>query len=68
MIFGFRTRKKTERGRRIWDRVKLHVPMKIGDTSASRDGALLAHALDAVAAGVDIIKALEITGRRPATT
>src|SRR5436309_11677797 len=30
IIFGFRKWKKTEMGRRVWDRFKLKVPMKIG--------------------------------------
>src|SRR6476619_7095617 len=31
MIFGFRKWKRTERGRQMWDRFKLKIPMKIGD-------------------------------------
>ncbi|MFN2469343.1 MAG: type II secretion system F family protein [Gaiellaceae bacterium] len=62
-IFGFIKGKKTERGRRIWDRVKLKVPMKIGDTVLKVTMARFSRTLSTlVAAGVDIIKALEITG------
>src|SRR5207248_2335671 len=30
IIFAFRRLKNTERGRRVWDRFKLKVPMKVG--------------------------------------
>src|SRR5712691_6876671 len=33
-IFGVRKYKQTESGRQLWDRVKLRLPMKIGDTVA----------------------------------
>jgi type IV pilus assembly protein PilC len=63
MIFGFRYAKGTEPGRRIWDRVKLHVPMKIGDTVRKVSMARFSRTLSTLTgAGVDIIKALEITG------
>jgi type IV pilus assembly protein PilC len=62
VIFGFRRWKKTENGRRIWDTVKLRVPMKIGDTVRKVTLARFSRTLATlVAAGVDIIKALEIT-------
>jgi type IV pilus assembly protein PilC len=62
-IFGFRYAKGTEPGRRVWDRVKLHAPMKIGDTVRKVAMARFARTLSTlVGAGVDIIKALEITG------
>jgi type IV pilus assembly protein PilC len=63
MIFGFRYAKGTEPGRRVWDRVKLHVPMKIGDTVRKVCMARFSRTLSTLTgAGVDIIKALEITG------
>src|SRR6478609_2906412 len=31
MIFAFRRWKRTERGRKVWDRFKLRIPMRIGD-------------------------------------
>jgi type IV pilus assembly protein PilC len=62
-IFGFRYAKGTEPGRRVWDRVKLHAPMKIGDTVRKVAMARFSRTLSTlVGAGVDIIKALEITG------
>jgi type IV pilus assembly protein PilC len=63
MIFGFRYAKGTEPGRRVWDRLKLHAPMKIGDTVRKVAMARFSRTLSTlVGAGVDIIKALEITG------
>jgi type IV pilus assembly protein PilC len=63
LIFGFRYAKGTEPGRRVWDRFKLHVPMKIGDTVRKVAMARFSRTLSTlVGAGVDIIKALEITG------
>jgi type IV pilus assembly protein PilC len=62
--FIFKKWKSTENGRRIWDRFKLRVPMKIGDTVLKVTMARFSRTLSTlVAAGVDIIKALEITGQ-----
>jgi type IV pilus assembly protein PilC len=56
--------KKTERGRQLWDRLKLKIPMKIGDVVLKVTMARFSRTLSTlVAAGVDIIKALEITGQ-----
>jgi len=64
IIFGLRYLKGTEAGRRVWDRVKLRVPMKIGDTVRKVAMARFSRTLSTlVGAGVDIIKALEITGQ-----
>jgi type IV pilus assembly protein PilC len=61
-IFGFRKWKSTESGRRVWDRVKLRLPVKIGDTVRKITLARFSRTLSTlVAAGVDIIRALEIT-------
>src|SRR3954447_3356781 len=61
-IFGFRKWKSTESGRRGWDQVKLRLPMKIGDTVRKITLARFSRTLSTlVAAGVDIIRALEIT-------
>ncbi len=62
--FIFKKWKSTENGRRNWDRFKLKVPMKIGDTVLKVTMARFSRTLSTlVAAGVDIIKALEITGQ-----
>jgi len=56
--------KKTEGGRQKWDRFKLKLPMRIGDTVLKVTMARFSRTLSTlVAAGVDIIKALEITGQ-----
>ena len=62
-IFGFRKWKKTEPGRKQWDRFKLKVP-KIGPVVLKVTMARFSRTLSTlVSAGVDIIKALEITGQ-----
>src|SRR5438270_516233 len=63
-IWGFRRYKRTDHGRELWDRFKLRIPMKIGDTVLKVTMARFSRTLSTlVAAGVDIIKALEITGQ-----
>ena len=63
-FFGIKRFKKTERGRQFWDRLKLRIPMKIGDVVLKVTMARFSRTLSTlVAAGVDIIKALEITGQ-----
>jgi type IV pilus assembly protein PilC len=64
LIFGFMRWKKSERGRKRWDRFKLKIPMKIGDVVLKVTMARFSRTLGTlVAAGVDIIRALEITGQ-----
>jgi type IV pilus assembly protein PilC len=63
MIWGFFRYKKTESGRQMWDRFKLRIPLKIGEVVLKVTMARLLRTLATlVAAGVDIIKALEIAG------
>ena len=63
-IFGLRKYKKTEPGRKKWDRIKLKIPMKIGSVVLKVTMARFSRTLSTlVSAGVDIIKALEITGQ-----
>jgi type IV pilus assembly protein PilC len=63
-IWLFRKWKATESGRQVWDRFKLRLPMRIGDTVLKVTMARFSRTLSTlVAAGVDIIKALEITGQ-----
>jgi type IV pilus assembly protein PilC len=63
-IYLFARWKRSDGGRKKWDRFKLHVPMKIGDVVLKVTMARFARTLSTlVAAGVDIIKALEITGQ-----
>src|SRR5919106_4662839 len=62
-VVGFRRWKKSENGRKVWDRFKRRVPMKIGQVVLKVTMARFSRTLSTlVAAGVDIIKALEITG------
>jgi type IV pilus assembly protein PilC len=62
-IFGFLRYKKTESGRRRWDRLRLKVPMGIGKVVLKVGMARFSRTLSTlVGAGVDIIRALEITG------
>jgi type IV pilus assembly protein PilC len=63
-IWGLRKYKKTESGRRVWDRIKLKIPMKIGSVVLKVTMARFSRTLSTlVSAGVDIIQALEITGQ-----
>jgi type IV pilus assembly protein PilC len=63
-VWGFFRWKRTESGRKQWDTIKLRIPMKIGDTVRKVTMARFSRTLSTlVAAGVDIIKALEITGQ-----
>jgi type IV pilus assembly protein PilC len=62
--YGLMRWRKTEKGRQTWDRLRLRIPMKIGDTARKISIARFSRTLSTlVAAGVDIIKALEITGQ-----
>jgi type IV pilus assembly protein PilC len=63
IIWGGLRYKKTESGRQAWDRFKLRIPLKIGEVVLKVTMARLLRTLATlVAAGVDIIKALEISG------
>src|SRR2546430_2552568 len=62
--FGIRKLKRTDQGRQVWDRTKLRIPMRIGDTVRKITMARFSRTLSTlVASGVDIIKSLEITGQ-----
>jgi type IV pilus assembly protein PilC len=64
LVFGFFRGKKTDRGRQLWDRARLRAPMRIGETIRKITMARFSRTLSTlVAAGVDIIKALEITAQ-----
>ena len=63
LVWGTLRYKKTESGRQKWDRIKLRIPLKIGEVVLKIVMARLLRTLATlVAAGVDIIKALEIAG------
>jgi len=63
-VFGFRRWKRTPGGRQVWDRFKLRAPAGIGKVVLKVTMARFSRTLATlVAAGVDIIKALEISGQ-----
>jgi type IV pilus assembly protein PilC len=63
-LFSFKRWKKTPAGKAKWDAFTLKVPMKIGDVVLKVCMARFSRTLSTlIAAGVDIIKALEITGQ-----
>ena len=62
--FAFKKWRKTAHGQRNWDRFKLRLPMKIGDVVLKITMARFSRTFSTlVAAGVDIIKAIEITSQ-----
>jgi type IV pilus assembly protein PilC len=62
-IWGIRKLKSSEPGRQRWDRIKLRLPMKVGDVVQKIALARFSRTLATLmSAGVDIITALEITG------
>jgi type IV pilus assembly protein PilC len=63
LIWGGLRYKRTQSGRQKWDRLKLNFPLKIGEVVLKITMARLLRTLATlVAAGVDIIKALDIAG------
>jgi type IV pilus assembly protein PilC len=63
-LYGFRRWKRTTAGRQTWDRFKLRAPAGIGKVVLKVTMARFSRTLATlVAAGVDIIKALEISGQ-----
>jgi type IV pilus assembly protein PilC len=63
-IYGFMRWKKTEGGRQVWDRFKLRVPFTIGQVVRKVSMARWSRTLSTlIAAGVDIVKALDITAQ-----
>jgi type IV pilus assembly protein PilC len=56
--------KKTEQGRRIWDRIKLKLPMKVGPVVQKIALARFSRTLATlIGSGVPILQAIEITGK-----
>jgi type IV pilus assembly protein PilC len=63
MIFAFLRLKKTEKGRRVWDRMRMKAPVGIGKVILKVGMARFSRTLSTlIGSGVDIIRALEITG------
>ena len=62
-FYGIRRYKKTESGRRLWDKIRIRAPAGIGKVIIKIGMARFSRTLSTlVAAGVDIIRSLEITG------
>jgi type IV pilus assembly protein PilC len=60
---GFLRAKKTERGRAVWDRVKLRLPAHIGDIVQKVAVARWSRTLSgSVSAGVPLLQAIRVTG------
>ena len=63
IIFAFFRAKKTHRGRRVWDRLRMKAPVGIGKVVLKVGMARFSRTLSTlIGSGVDIIRALEITG------
>jgi type IV pilus assembly protein PilC len=63
IIFGFLRLKKTEPGRRVWDKARMKAPVGIGAVILKVGMARFSRTLSTlIGSGVDIIRALEITG------
>jgi type IV pilus assembly protein PilC len=61
---GFKKWRKTEHGKRNWDKFKLKLPMQVGDVVLKVTMARFSRTFSTlVGAGVDIIKAIEITAQ-----
>jgi type IV pilus assembly protein PilC len=64
MVVGFISWRRSRWGRTQWDRLKLRIPMKIGDVVQKVALARWSRTLSSLtSAGVPIIQALEITGK-----
>ncbi|MGI8632630.1 MAG: type II secretion system F family protein [Solirubrobacterales bacterium] len=63
-FYAFRRWKETEKGKRIWDRMMLKVPMKIGDVVQKVALARWSRTFAGlVTAGVPLLQSVKITGR-----
>src|SRR5919106_1620702 len=63
-IWAFRYWKRTDRGRIQWDRIKLKLPVKIGDIVQKVALARFSRTFSGlIAAGVPMLEAIDITGR-----
>ncbi len=64
LVWGLRRLKRTERGTMVWDRIKLRVPMGIGEIVRKLAVARFSRTLGTlITSGVPILQAIEITGQ-----
>lgn len=64
VVYGFKRWKATESGELLWDRIKLRLPMGIGDIALKIAVARFARTLGTLtASGVPILQALDITAQ-----
>lgn len=68
-IYGLRALKRTPQGTRAWDRLKLRIPLRIGDMVRKIAVARFSRTLATlVTSGVPILQALDITGKTAGNT
>jgi type IV pilus assembly protein PilC len=68
-IYGLKRLKNTERGRAVWDRAKLKLPMKLGPVIQKIAISRFTRTMSTlVGAGVPILQAIEITGKTSGNT
>jgi type IV pilus assembly protein PilC len=64
IVAGLRKLKRTDKGREVWDRLKLRIPMGIGEVIRKIVVARFSRTLATlVSAGVPILQAIDITGK-----
>ncbi len=64
IVWLLRRFKRSERGRKLWDRTKLHIPMGIGEIVRKLAVARFSRTMGTlVTSGVPILQAIEITGQ-----
>ncbi len=64
LVWGLRRLKRTDRGRETWDRMKLRMPMGIGQIIRKLAVARFSRTLGTlISSGVPILQAIEITGQ-----
>ena len=69
MVIGFIRWKRTERGRRQWDRVKLRLPFYIGDVAHKVALARWSRTFSGtISSGVPILQSIKITGQTSGNT
>ncbi len=69
LVYGFKRWKKSDKGQRVWDRIKLKLPMKLGPVIQKIAVARFSRTMATlVSSGVPILQAIEITGKTSGNT